>query len=136
MNTLVNDFHTLLGNSTYFLLIFIGVYFIAGTIDFLLGTFIASLDKEKDFSSRMAQLGIVRKLATMFIMVLVIPVALTLPFEVGFYSLTVLYVGIVTSEIYSVLGHIGIVKDGDKGKQAVAKILSDLLDNALKNKKG
>lgn len=118
----------------YLLLILIGLYFIAATIDYFIGTFNAIYDKNIQFSSRIAQLGIVRKLVTLAIMVIVVPLALMLPFDLGVYSLTVLYLGIVTSELYSILGHVGIVKDGNKHKNLIGSLFTTFIDNLTKQK--
>lgn len=106
----------------YLLLVLIAIYTVAGTIDFLIGTITVNKDQ---YSSRISQLGILRKIVTLAIMFMVIPLALMLPMEVGVYSLTILYIGIVGSEIYSIMGHIGLVKDGDKDKH------KDLTGNLL-----
>lgn len=108
------------------------MYFIAGTIDFIVGTINAAYTKGVEFSSRVAQLGIVRKLVTLAVMLLVIPLALMLPFDVAIYSLTILYVGIVASELYSILGHVGIVKDGDKHKSLIGELFGNIIDTSLK----
>jgi toxin secretion/phage lysis holin len=118
----------------YLLLILVAVYFIAGTVDFIIGTINAAYTKEIEFSSRVAQLGIIRKLVTLVVMVLVVPLALMLPLDVGIYSLTILYLGIVGSEIYSILGHIGIVRDGNKHKNLVGTLLTNLLESVYKSK--
>jgi toxin secretion/phage lysis holin len=118
----------------YLLLILIVVYFLSGTIDFLIGTVNAAYTKEIAFSSRKAQLGIIRKLVTLAVMILVVPLALMLPLDVGIYSLTILYVGIVGSEIYSILGHVGIVKDGNKHENLVGRLFSGLIDYIFRAK--
>jgi len=116
----------------YLLLILIVTYFVAGTIDFLIGTFNAVYTKEVEFSSRTAQLGIVRKLATLALMILVVPLALMLPLDVGIYSLTILYVGIAGSEVYSIMEHVGIVNDSHKNLKG--SLFTQLLENVYKAK--
>lgn len=123
-----------MNQAQYGLIILLVVYFVSATIDFVIGSFNAAYTNEIQFSSRVAQLGIVRKLCTMVVMILVIPLALILPLDVGTYSLTILYLGIVVSEIYSILGHLGIVKDGDKHKNLVGTLFAGLLDNVIKSK--
>lgn len=118
----------------YLLVILIGIYFISGTIDFIVGSFNAAYTPTITFSSKTAQLGILRKVVTMAVMILVIPLALMLPKEIGVYSLTILYLGIVCSEIYSILAHIGIVKDGDKHKNLIGTLFENFLQNVLKSK--
>jgi toxin secretion/phage lysis holin len=118
----------------YLLIVLIMVYIVAGTVDFLAGTFNAAYSKDVQFSSRTAQLGIVRKLVTLIIMILIIPLALILPYDVAIYSLSFMYVGIVSSEIYSIAGHVGIVKDGDKHKNLLGTLLNNFIDSIYKNK--
>lgn len=116
------------------LLILVVVYIIAGTIDFIAGTLNAIFTSDVAFSSRMSQLGIMRKLLTLACMILVIPFALMLPFDVGVYTLSILYIGVCVSEVYSILGHAGIVKDGNKHKNILAVLFDNLLGKVLKEK--
>lgn len=116
----------------YLLLILIVIYFSAATVDFVIGIFNAAYTVEIQFSSRTAQLGIIRKLVTLLVMIMVVPLALMLPYELGIYSLTILYVGIVGSEIYSILGHVGIVTDGDKHKNLVGTLFNNFIDSIYK----
>jgi toxin secretion/phage lysis holin len=118
----------------YLLIILIAVYFVSGTIDFLIGTVNATYSANIKFSSKTAQLGIIRKLVILTVMILVIPLALMLPLDLGIYSLTILYVGIVGSEIYSILAHIGVVKDGDKHKNLIGNLFSELLETVFNRK--
>lgn len=118
----------------YLLLILVVTYFVAGTVDFLIGTFNAAYTKGVEFSSRTAQLGIIRKLVTLALMILVVPLALMLPLDVGIYSLTILYLGIAGSEVYSIMGHVGIVKDGNKHKNLVGTVFTQLLGNVFRDK--
>lgn len=118
----------------YLLLILILTYFIAGTLDFLIGTFNAAYTEGVEFSSRTAQLGIVRKLATFALMILVVPLALMLPLDVGIYSLTILYVGIVGSEVYSIMENVGIVNEGQKYKNLNGSLFTQLLGDVYRAK--
>lgn len=118
----------------YLLVILILVYFVSGTIDFVVGTVNAGLTATVQFSSKTAQLGIIRKLVTLAVMILVVPLALMLPMDFGIYSLTLLYLGIVVSEIYSILAHIGIVKDGDKQHNLIGKLFTEFLTKVFSNK--
>ena len=116
----------------YLLLILVVTYFVAGTLDFLIGTFNAIYTEGVEFSSRTAQLGIVRKLATLALMILVVPLALMLPLDVGIYSLTILYVGIAGSEVYSIMEHVGLVKDSHKNLKG--SLFTQLLENVYRAK--
>lgn len=118
----------------YLLLILIVLYLVSGTLDFIIGSFNAAYTANVTFSSKTAQLGIMRKLVTLAVMVLVVPLALMLSMDIGIYLLTVLYLGIVASEIYSILAHIGIVKDGDKHKNLIGTLFTNILENVTKSK--
>lgn len=118
----------------YLLVILIFLYFISGTIDFLIGTVNAGLTTTVQFSTKTAQLGIIRKLVTLAVMILVVPLALMLPMDFGIYSLTILYLGIVVTEIYSILAHIGIVRDGDKHKNIIGTLFGNFLETVFKVK--
>lgn len=113
------------------LVILIGIYFIAAMLDFLAGITNAIYTQDVNFSSRKAQYGIIRKILTMAMMIVVIPLALLFPMDIAVYSLTVLYVGIVVTEIYSVLGHLGIVKDGDKHRNIVGIVFTEFLEKLV-----
>jgi toxin secretion/phage lysis holin len=116
------------------LIILIMMYTICGTIDFMVGSFNAAHTPTVTFSSQVAQLGIVRKLVTLAVMILIVPLALMLPMNVGIYSLTILYLGIVGSEMYSILGNVGIIQDADKHKNLIGTLFSTILENIFKAK--
>lgn len=118
----------------YLLIILILLYFVSGTLDFLIGIVNAGLTSTIQFSSKTAQLGIIRKVVTLAVMILVVPLALMLPLDVGIYALTILYIGIVVTEIYSILAHIGIVKEGDKNNSRIGTLFTELLELVFKSK--
>lgn len=113
------------------LIILITIYFIAAMLDFLAGITNAIYTDKVPFSSKKAQYGIIRKILTMAMMILVIPLALMFPMDIAVYSLTVLYVGIVATEIYSVLAHLGIVQDGEKHRNMVGIVFTEFLEKLL-----
>lgn len=117
----------------YLLAILILVYMVSATVDFLVGAANAFLTKEVVFSSKTLQLGVIRKLVTLIVMILVMPLAMMLPKEIGIYTLTVLYAGIAGAEVYSILAHVGIVKDGDKHKNLVATLFTQLIENVMQS---
>jgi toxin secretion/phage lysis holin len=118
----------------YMLIVLIVVYFVAATVDAVVGTINAVYTDKVQFSSRTMQLGIIRKLVTLFLMILIVPVALLLPLDIGVYSLGVMYTGIAVSEIYSIAGHAGIVKDGDKHKNLIGTIFTNFIESIYKGK--
>lgn len=115
----------------YMLVVLICVYAVSSTADFLAGITNAIYTQKIPFSSKTAQYGIIRKILTFTMMIVVVPLAMLFPMDIGVYSLTILYVGIVTTEIYSVLGHLGIVKDGQKHKNIVGIVFTEFLEKLL-----
>lgn len=118
----------------YLLLVLIVTYVIAGAVDFIIGTINVSFTKNVEFKTSVAQLGIIRKLVIMVLMILIIPLALILPMDIGVYSLSALYLGIVGSELYSILGHLGLVKDGDKHKNVIGVLFTSILQSVINPK--
>lgn len=118
----------------YMLIVLITVYFVAATIDMIAGTINAVYTEKVQFSSRTMQLGIVRKLITLLLMILIVPLALMLPYDIGVWSLGTMYVAVAVSEVYSIAGHAGIVKDGDKHKNLIGTIFSNFIDSIYKGR--
>lgn len=125
----VNESHSLL-------VILVVLYCLTATIDMVTGTINAALTTTIEFRSKAFQLGIMRKVVTLGLMIVIMPLSLMLPLEVGVYSLTILYIGIVVSEIYSIMGHIGMVKDGNKHKNKIGELFSNILETILNRKMG
>ncbi|NLM66399.1 MAG: holin [Enterococcus sp.] len=74
---------------------------IAMVIDFISGTYAAKLRKE--ITSKIGINGIIRKIASLILLVFFIPVAYIIPGQTGVALLTVLYVGYLGLEIQSIL---------------------------------
>lgn len=85
---------------------------VAMIIDFVLGFTIAKFDKEIDFSSFKAKTGIIVKVAEMILVVYFIPVAVKFG-AVGITMYVTMLVGLILSEIYSILGHISTIDDNN-----------------------
>lgn len=117
----------------YLLVILICVYAFTSMLDFLAGITNAIYTQKIPFSSKKAQYGIIRKILTLLMMIAAVPMAMLFPMDIAVYSLTVLYMGIVTTEMYSVLGHLGIVKDGDKHKHVVGIVFTEFLEKLIGN---
>lgn len=84
---------------------------IANTIDFMLGWTIAKLNPEVKFSSSKAVFGIARKITLYIMLVIFIPFSLLLPDMIGLSALYILYMGYLVTELFSILGHLGITTD-------------------------
>lgn len=81
-------------------------------IDFVLGFTIAKFDKEIDFSSFKAKAGIIVKVTEMILVVYFIPVAVKFG-AVGITMYVTMLVGLILSEIYSILAHISSIDDNN-----------------------
>lgn len=85
-------------------------------MDFTIGFLNARLNKNVEFSSAKAILGITKKIATFILLALFIPFVLILPREIGLSALYILYLGYLISVFSSILTHLGFTndtKDGD-----------------------
>lgn len=76
---------------------------IAMILDFLLGSFAAWRDPQVKFTSRRGIDGILRKLASILVLVCCIPVSALVPAEAGLAALIVLYLGYLVMELASVV---------------------------------
>lgn len=85
---------------------------VAMIIDFVLGFTIAKFDKEIDFSSFKAKAGIIVKVTEMILVVYFIPVAVKFG-AVGITMYVTMLVGLILSEIYSILAHISSIDDNN-----------------------
>ena len=76
---------------------------IAMILDFLLGSFAAWRDPSVKFTSQRGIDGILRKLASILVLVCCIPVSALVPAEAGLAALIVLYLGYLFYELASVI---------------------------------
>ncbi|MHC5267852.1 phage holin family protein [Enterococcus sp. LJL98] len=74
---------------------------IAMVIDFASGTYAAKLNQE--ITSKKGINGIIRKIASMILLVFFLPVAFIIPGQAGLALLSVLYLGYLLMEIQSIL---------------------------------
>ncbi|HIF1433142.1 TPA: phage holin family protein [Enterococcus faecium] len=100
---------------------------VAMIIDFVLGFTIAKFDKEIDFSSFKAKAGIIVKVAEMILVVYFIPVALKFG-AVGITMYVTMLVGLILSEIYSILCHISTIDDKNNWTDYIKKFLDGTLN--------
>lgn len=100
---------------------------VAMIIDFVLGFTIAKFDKEIAFSSFKAKAGIIVKVAEMILVVYFIPVAVKFG-AVGITMYVTMLVGLILSEIYSILGHISTIDDNNNWIDYVKKFLDGTID--------
>ena len=87
------------GNALYILVLIC----IAMILDFLLGSFAAWRDPAVKFTSQRGIDGILRKLASILVLVCCIPVSALVPAEAGLAALIVLYLGYLALELASVV---------------------------------
>ena len=98
-NTLEQAVSTTEGKALYILTLIC----IAMILDFLLGSFAAWRDPAVKFTSQRGIDGILRKLASILVLVCCIPVSALVPAEAGLAALIVLYLGYLALELASVV---------------------------------
>ena len=98
-NTLEQAVSTTEGKALYILVLIC----IAMILDFLLGSFAAWRDPQVKFTSQRGIDGILRKLASILVLVCCIPVSALVPAEAGLAALIVLYLGYLVMELASVV---------------------------------
>ena len=76
---------------------------VAMIIDFLTGTFAAKVNPNIEFASKKGIDGILRKIASIALMLFFIPLSVLLPNETGVAMLYVLYMGYLGFELKSIL---------------------------------
>ena len=106
-NTLEQAVSTTEGKALYILTLIC----IAMILDFLLGSFAAWRDPQVKFTSQRGIDGILRKLASILVLVCCIPVSALVPAEAGIAALIVLYLGYLALELASIvenLDHLGV----------------------------
>lgn len=98
-NTLEQAVSTSEGKALYILVLIC----IAMILDFLLGSYAAWRDPQTKFTSQRGIDGILRKLASILVLVCCIPVSALVPAEAGLAALIVLYLGYLFYELASVI---------------------------------
>ena len=98
-NTLEQAVSTTEGKALYILVLIC----IAMILDFLLGSFAAWRDPSVKFTSGRGIDGILRKLASILVLTLCIPVSALIPQGAGTFALIVLYLGYLVMELASVI---------------------------------
>ena len=98
-NTLEQAVSTSEGKALYILVLIC----IAMILDFLLGSFAAWRDPQVKFTSQRGIDGILRKLASILVLVCCIPVSALVPADAGLAALIVLYLGYLFYELASVI---------------------------------
>ena len=98
-NTLEQAVSTTEGKALYILVLIC----IAMILDFLLGSFAAWRDPQVKFTSQRGIDGILRKLASILVLVCCIPVSALVPQGAGTFALIVLYLGYLALELASVV---------------------------------
>lgn len=101
-------------------------------IDFIMGVCIARFDTKVKFSSFKMKIGILVKIVEVLLAIIAIPFVLLL--NMGLELLYVLYIGLCASEIYSILGHIKLVDDDNKGINLMDLFFKKLMNKGDNNK--
>ena len=76
---------------------------VAMVVDFLIGSIAAWRNPEIKFTSQKGIDGILRKLASILVLVVCIPVSALIPAEAGLIALIVLYIGYLVMELASIV---------------------------------
>lgn len=85
------------------ILFVLGLIAIAMIIDFFTGTLGAYINKDIEFKSKNGINGILRKIASITLMIFFIPMSVLLPDDTGVILLYVLYIGYLGMELQSIL---------------------------------
>ncbi|MED9780556.1 MAG: phage holin family protein [Peptococcaceae bacterium] len=99
---------------------------IAMILDFLLGSFAAWRDPQVKFTSQRGIDGILRKLASILVLVCCIPVSALVPAEAGLAALIVLYLGYLFYELASVIENLERLGAPVSGLQKFIENISEI----------
>ena len=121
-NTLEQAVSTTEGKALYILTLIC----IAMILDFLLGSFAAWRDPAVKFTSQRGIDGILRKLASILVLVCCIPVSALVPAEAGLAALIVLYLGYLALELASVVENLSKLGAPVSGLQKFIENISEI----------
>ena len=121
-NTLEQAVSTTEGKALYILTLIC----IAMCLDFLLGSFAAWRDPETRFFSQRGIDGILRKLASILVLTLCIPVSALIPQGTGTFALIVLYLGYLVMELASVIENLERLGAPVSGLQKFIENISEI----------
>ena len=121
-NTLEQAVSTTEGKALYILTLIC----IAMCLDFLLGSFAAWRDPSVKFTSGRGIDGILRKLASILVLVCCIPVSALVPAEAGLAALIVLYLGYLALELASVVENLSKLGAPVSGLQKFIENISEI----------
>ena len=99
---------------------------IAMILDFLLGSFAAWRDPQVKFTSQRGIDGILRKLASILVLVCCIPVSALIPQGSGTFALIVLYLGYLVMELASVIENLERLGAPVSGLQKFIENISEI----------
>lgn len=99
---------------------------IAMILDFLLGSFAAWRDPSVKFTSGRGIDGILRKLASILVLTLCIPVSALIPQGTGTFALIVLYLGYLVMELASVIENLERLGAPVSGLQKFIENISEI----------
>ena len=99
---------------------------IAMILDFLLGSFAAWRDPQVKFTSQRGIDGILRKLASILVLTLCIPVSALIPQGTGTFALIVLYLGYLVMELASVIENLERLGAPVSGLQKFIENISEI----------
>ena len=121
-NTLEQAVSTTEGKALYILTLIC----IAMILDFLLGSFAAWRDPQVKFTSGRGIDGILRKLASILVLTLCIPVSALIPQGTGTFALIMLYLGYLVMELASVIENLERLGAPVSGLQKFIENISEI----------
>ena len=80
---------------------------LAMIIDFITGTIAAYVNPKIDFKSKAGINGILRKVASMLLLIVFLPVSVLIPGNMGVVLVYTLYFGYLTMEVKSIIENVG-----------------------------
>ena len=102
--------HWLENDNTYVFYL-LSCYFVIQCFDMILGVVIAKISPKIEFSSYKWKIGIIIKLIQFAVIVFMLPVFLIFG-DLGLTVYFTMLIGLIGSELYSVMGHFNLVNDG------------------------
>lgn len=94
-------------------------------VDFLVGTAAAWINPNIKFSSNVGINGIIRKLVSILIFIVCIPLSVLIPGNVGVVALYVLYTGYILMEFTSIIENLGKMGASVNGLQDFLKRITE-----------
>lgn len=100
-------------------------------VDSVVGTIVAKLNPNTQFSSFKLKTGFLIKLVQLLLCIIAVPFAVM--FDMGLVFLYVAYIAMCGAEFYSILGHMKVVDDDNKGLHILETLWKQLFNKENDN---